>query len=491
MRVACLYVPDFPLAALLRVQPDLRGEPVAVADGPGPRARLIAVSAAAARHGVTAEVMAAQASAIDADLVIHVASADMLRAAQAALCDAAGSFSPRIEDAGVGVVYVDVDGLGALYESESQLATALGQRANHLGLDAQIGVAGSKIAACLAARYGGGVAIIPPGEEWSVLAPVSIAWLEPGAELATVLQRWGIRTIGDLAVLPASAVGTRLGAAGVQLVRRARGEDEYPLVSHPLPLHFEEGVDLDYGIEAVEPFLFVLRGLLDRLTARLAVRGFICGDLHLSLRLASRGRDARSITVSAPSNDVKSLVTLVRVHLETHPPLAAIEGVQVMAVPERLRAAQLDLFRPNGPAPARLAVTLARLAAMCGADHVGMPVVADAHRPDAYGVAAFEGVKGVAPNTLSPCIIPLALRALRPPQGIEVFCTRDCPEFVRGTQFAGRVVHVAGPWRVQGEWWSDSCYARDYYDAQLSDGGVYRLYRDLATQGWFVEGVYD
>ena len=88
-------------------------------------------------------------------------------------------------------------------------------------------------------------------------------------------------------------------------------------------------------------------------------------------------------------------------------------------------------------------------------------------------------------------VLPLALRALRPPCAVEVFCTRDRPEFVRGDQLAGRVVHAAGPWRVQGEWWSDGRYVRDYYDAQLSDGCVYRLYCDLATQRWFVEGVYD
>jgi len=505
MRLACLCVPDFPLAALLRVQPELRGEPVAVADGPGPGAKILAVSAAAAQHGITAGLSAAQAAAIDAQLLIRQVSPDMLRAAQAALCDTATSFSPRVEDAGGGIVYLDLDGLGALYESESQLANALAQRAVHLGLDAYVGVAASKVAAGLAARNGGGVTVIPRGEEWSFLAPVPVASLEPGLELTATLQRWGIRCIGDLAALPASAVGTRLGPDGMRLVRRARGEDEHPLVPRPLPIHFEEGVDLEYGIDAVEPFLFVLRGLLDRLTTRLAVRGFICGDLRLSLRLATRGRDERTVGVAAPSNDVKALLTLARLHLEAHPPDAAIEALRVTAIPERLRAAQLDLFRPNGPTPTRLAVTLARLTAICGADRVGAPAVADSHRPDAYDVRSgsllADGLLQEGhPATIShmppairdgSAVIPLALRAVRPPRAVEVFCTRDRPEFVRGDQLAGRVVYAAGPWRVQGEWWSDGRYVRDYYDAQLSDGCVYRLYCDLATQGWFVDGVYD
>jgi len=522
MRLACLYVPDFPLAALLRTEPDLRGESVVVADGPGPRARLLAISAAAARHGVTATLTVAQAAAIDASLVVRPASPDILRAAQAALCDAAESFSPRVEDNGNGVTYLDLDGLGTLFESghedlphwESQLANVLAQRAAHLGLDAHVGVAGSKVAAHIAARNGGGVAVIPHGEEASLLAAVPVALLDPSPGLAATLQRWGIRCIGDLAALPAGAVGTRLGAEAVQLVRRARGEDEYPLVPRPLPLYFEEGIDLEYGIDGMEPFLFVLRGLLDRLTARLAVRGYICGDLRLSLRLATRGRDERTVTVAAPSNDVKALLTLVHLQLEAHPPLAAIEAFRIAAVPERLRATQLDLFRPNGPAPARLAVTLARLSVICGADRVGAAIVADSHRPDAYGLASFvaagskpasargvvqrEEDAGLKPAATKTVVtgngaggIPLALRALRPPQTVEVFCERDRPEFVRGESFAGRVVHAAGPWRVHSEWWSAGRFARDYYDAQLSDGCVYRLYCDLTMRSWFVDGIYD
>jgi protein ImuB len=522
MRLACLYVPDFPLAALLRAEPDLVGAPAAVADGPGPRAHLLAISPEAARRGVTVNITTAQAQAMAADLVVRQVAPDTLRAAQAALCDAAESFTPRVEDAGTGLAYLDVEGLGALFESESRLANAVAQRALHLGLEARIGVAGSKVAAYLAACHGGGVTVIPPGEEWQFLAPVPLKLLEPSPELIVTLQRWGIRCIGDLAALPITAVGTRLGPEGVSLVRRARGEDERPLVPRSQPLHFEEDVEIEYGIEALEPLLFVLRGLFDRLTARLALRGFICGDLRLALRLADRGRDERTVTVAAPSNEVKSLLALARVQLETHPPVAAIVGVRIAAVAERLRAAQLDLFRPNGPAPARLAVTLARLTAICGPGRVGAPVVADTHRPDAYGIAPFhptplgiegsrvQGFKGKGsrvqgsegsrvlssnPQTLEPLnpsgVAPLALRALRPPQAVEVFCERDRPEFVRGAGLAGRVVHAAGPWRVQGEWWRESGYARDYYDAQLSDGCVYRLYCDLSTHSWFVDGVYD
>jgi len=518
MRLACLHVPEFALAALLRVHVELRGESVAVVDTEGARARVVAVSPAAARHGVRIGMSAAQAAAVDAALVRKTVAVSVLRAAQAALCDAAESFSPRVEEAGEGIVYLDLQGLGALYESESQLAHALLRRAATLGLDACVGVGGSKVAAALAARQGHGVVVIPPGEEWSFLAPLPVALLEPSQRLAATLSRWGIRTVGDLAALPANAIGARLGPEGTLLLHRARGEDEHALLPRALPLCFEESVELEYGMATVEPFLFVLRPALERLTARLALRGLISGDLRLSLKLTTRSRDDRTITVAAPSNDVKVLLALVRLHLETYPPPAAIEELRISVVPERLRAAQLDLFRPNGPAPAKLAVTLARLTAICGADHVGRPVVADSHRPDAYGVQPFSsksadtatlpdgnaarsegpgGARRTPPHTTTSDLespaspLPLALRAIRPPRPVEVFCERDRPEFVRGEGIAGRVVYLAGPWRIHGDWWNDGVYSHDYYDAQLSDGCVYRLCRDTTTREWSVGGVYD
>jgi hypothetical protein len=62
---------------------------------------------------------------------------------------------------------------------------------------------------------------------------------------------------------------------------------------------------------------------------------------------------------------------------------------------------------------------------------------------------------------------------------------------VRDAGLGGRVVGVAGPWRVATEWWNDSSCMRDYYDLELTDGGIYRCFRDRRTGTWFVDGAYD
>ncbi len=34
-------------------------------------------------------------------------------------------------------------------------------------------------------------------------------------------------------------------------------------------------------------------------------------------------------------------------------------------------------------------------------------------------------------------------------------------------------------------------FARDYYELALEDGGVYRVFRDLNSDQWFLDGAYD
>src|SRR5207253_540085 len=135
-----------------------------------------------------------------------------------------------------------------------------------------------------------------------------------------------------------------------------------------LPAAVEEAVALEYALDSLEPLLFVLRGLVERAVARLGLAGIGCARVALALGLDDRGREARALPLAAPTRDVKAILGCLRAELEAHPPRAAIVHVALTAVPEAVRAMQMGLFVPPGPAPERLATTLARLSALCGPD---------------------------------------------------------------------------------------------------------------------------
>jgi protein ImuB len=252
-------------------------------------------------------------------------------------------------------------------------------------------------------------------------------------------------------------------------------------------------------VERTEPLLFVLRGLLSRLIERLSLRRLACGPLDLTLTLSGGGQDTRRIGVAAPTRDVRVLLRLLSLALETDPPEAPVEALALSTQGKPLQTDQLDLFRPRGPDPNTLDRTLSELESLCGAGRVGAPEVADDHRPDAFGIKPFQLSASrrpqPRPDEIASGELPgetLVVRALRPPVAAEVHVSRGLPTSLRSAVASGDVVHASGPWRTTGRWWSETeRYALDHYDVQVSDGTVLRLCFDWHGRSWRVDGVYD
>jgi protein ImuB len=503
MRVACLRVPDLPLVAWLRAEPELAGAALAISAGSGPRAEIVAVSPAAARLGVCARQSVAQARTLCADLALRACAPALERSAREALRDAALSFSPRTEAAppGTGVhaaeaaVFLDASGITALFCSEAGFATALAARAASLGLPALVALAGSRAVALLAARARGEpgeVRVLAPGREAAWLAPLAVDLLDPSDALAETLTRFGIRRLGELARLPAKALATRLGPEAVRLAALARGEADPVPIEATRETTLEEALELEAPLERLEPLAFALRGLLARFVARLELRGLACGELELELGLASGGRDARRVGLAAPTLDPKTLLRLVCLALEAHPPHDAVETLRLATSGVPVRADQLDLFRTAGPAPALLGRTLAELEALCGAGRVGAPVHPDSHRADAFSLESFALTRGSTTATAKRVAEPVqALRALRPPVPAQVRTERGMPQWIQSAVACGLVLGCAGPWRTTGGWWSSEHFAHDHFDVRTSDGTVSRLRHDRIQRAWHVDGVYD
>jgi len=98
------------------------------------------------------------------------------------------------------------------------------------GPSAGVGVADGLFAAVLAARaaVGAGPVIVPTGETPSFLVPWPVSTLDR-PELADLLVRLGVRTLGAFAALPGPQVLARFGTEGALCQRVARGtEGELP-----------------------------------------------------------------------------------------------------------------------------------------------------------------------------------------------------------------------------------------------------------------------
>ncbi|MEX2205119.1 MAG: DNA polymerase Y family protein [Myxococcota bacterium] len=529
-RFACLLIQDLPLAAVLRAEPELAGKRVAITEPETGAARRGSAGRGRSQQspaiiaGFLRGLTVAQARAAEPDLVVRVFSLEGMRSAELALVDVASSISPRVMVAASGLVFIDLAGTDALFPSERGLLTALETRLTDVGLagigpaSARLGIGPTRTVAELASRHREGGRILSSVEAASFLVPLPLDLLDPKGDLADRLSRWGVRTLGKLARLPREPLGTRLGEAGVRLARRANGEDLSPFRVHPPELRFEEGVESEWAIANLEPLAFFLRGALDRLLRRLRVRGFALRRLRLEFGLESGAVFTRELGLAAPTLETNVLLALVRLSLEAEPPPEGVLRALLVATPDSVETAQLDLFLPPLPSPGELAITIARIEALCGPGKVGSPCVQDTHLQDAATLAEFTyggtrrgaaratptspGYAGLraslaAPDSDDPSPYGvMALRAVRPPRSVGVR-GGEPPVYVSLVADAtlesegGRVRNAAGPWRIFGEWWGESRFARDYWDVELSDGGVYRLYHNLPDDSWFVDGVYD
>jgi len=453
------------------------------------------------------------------------------------LLGVARDFSPRIETCGSREVVLDLDGLTRLFGDAKSIADEVRRTAADRGLRIRIAIAGTRTAARLFVRDRAGITIVESGNDAATLAVLPLSLLarishrndpndpddsndpNDSNDLLTTLRRWGLRTLGDLAALPADEVAARLGQTGVAWQRLARGEDPAPLVPSVPEERFEQALDLEWPIDGLEPLSFVLARLMEPLSAHLERRDRGAAVLHVRLHLVKRDgvtREVhqRSLQLPAPMRDARTLRTLALLDLESHPPSAAIDRVVVAVDPTPGRVVQFSLLTRPLPSPEQLSTLMARLTALMGEGRCGSAITVDSWEPGVFDMKPFaprdsHDVRSHGPQRLrdtenKTCLgdiaasAPrLAIRRFRFPiparvrvdLGIPVRVTSDR----RGIS-GGKVETYAGPWRTSGGWWVEDikkCWERDEWDVTLSDGATYRVFRERDTDAWFIEGVVD
>ncbi len=405
------------------------------------------------------------------------------------LIECASAFSPHVEITDKSTVVFNAGGLTKLYGETKDITEAIHQRLIGRGLTANIAVGKNAEAAILAARNFSGVTLLTE-EAGAVLAELDVENLPLIAETFEVLDSWGIHTFREFSDLPESGVAERLGATTIDLQRLARGNIDRPLlISRPAD-SYKDRVELEAEIEFLDPLVFILGRCLSKLCEQLEINGMAAGEVEVRLDLANGARYCRIQRLPIPFRKSSALLKLVRLDLIAHPPPEAITAVEIhiSAVPPR--RAQGGLYIPLAPEPEKLELTLARIRGLVGDDNLGVPQLLDTRRPDAFRLLSHEALSREHFSNRKIPICQIAFKYFRPPLHAQVKENENRPLSVRASGIRGRVVAAAGPWRSSGDWWADSTWNRDEWDAALSDGTICRLYQE-PCRDWFIEGIYD
>ncbi|MHA7132787.1 DNA polymerase Y family protein [Oerskovia turbata] len=549
-RTAVLWAPDWPVVAAMGTAQVPAHVPAATHDG----RRVLAVSATARAQGVRRGMRRRRAQEVCPELVLL--DADDARDAREfePVALAAETVVAGIEIARPGLLLLPAGGPARYHGTEERLAQVLVERvAADTGHESQVGVADGILAAVLAARAS---SVVPAGTSRAYLAPrplgelahVVVGDTQPVAQLVDLLGRLGVRTLGDLAGLPAASVLSRFGDLGAWAQRLVRGEDLRPPARRRIEADVAVECELDPPAARVDVATFAARRLAEDLHAQLVERSSSCGRLRISARTED-GRELErtwrcddgamgGLTAARITDRVRwqldGWLTASRVALgqrqreagrrhprrgahpddvpdlpeDRHSPLVrlAITAEEVVAA----GVEQPRLWGASSGEDSRAQRALGRVQGLLGGDGVLSATTQGGRDPRDQVHLAPWGDAAPAPRRADlpwPGRLPAPAPSLvlDVPEDVTVLDDAGTPVRVdarlamsappavvrweTGRPRTARVLGWAGPWPLAERWWSESPRRRAHLQALLDDGRGVLL---ASAQGrWTVEAVYD
>ncbi|HEV2890613.1 MAG TPA: DNA polymerase Y family protein [Frankiaceae bacterium] len=511
-RTLTAWCPDWPLAAL-GMPPDVAA---VVIEGE----QVLAASSAARADGVRRGLRRREAQRRSPGLRVldrdEAAEARAFEAVASALADVC----PRVEVVRPGACAFGTKGPSRYFGGDAALAAMVrgvvddvvsGLPGVAMAAPSRVGVADGIFASRLAAREG---LLVPAGGSAEFLAPYPVAALERW-ELADLLVRLGLPTLGAFAALPAARVASRFGTDGLLAHRLARGLDERPLVARVPAPDLAVEAELDPPEEQVEPLAFVAKTLADSLRDALAQRGLVCTRVLVEAE-TEHGEHRSRLWRADGALSANAVAQRVRWQLAgwltgRDRPSGGVTSLRL--VPDEVHrdeGQQLPLWGGPTDADERASVALARLQGLLGFDAVRVAVPAGGRSPrDAVRLvpwgeprgAEYDGGSPPWPGRIpppSPTLVyenqPAVLLLDRRGGDVDVDergALSARPAHVSGPGLRdAAVLGWAGPWPVDERWWdADTRRAVARVQVVTDDGAARLLARSVGR--WWVEAAYD
>ncbi|WP_448613144.1 DNA polymerase IV [Modestobacter sp. URMC 112] len=300
----------------VRRRPELAGTPVIVG-GAGNRGVVTSATYEARRFGVHSAMPTARAlrlcptaTVLPGDMALY---AEVSRSVMALF----RSITPLVEPLSLDEAFLDVAGAGRRLGDAVAIAEYVrGRVFDEQGITCSVGVAGTKFVAKLASTRSkpDGLLVVRPAEVMDFLhpLPVSALW-GVGAKTEEVLLRLGLRTVGDLAHVPARTLQRAVGqAAGRHLHELAWGRDPRRVV--PDEPDRSTGAEETFGTDVDDPAVIhrELLHLAERTAGRLRSTGHLARTVSIKVRFADFTTITRSRTLKVPTDVGKDLYDTAR-----------------------------------------------------------------------------------------------------------------------------------------------------------------------------------
>jgi DNA polymerase-4 len=354
----------FYVAVEVLQDPTLAGRPVIVG-GTGERGVVASCSYEARAYGVHSAMPSTRARRLCPDAVFLSGRHDLYGEYSRRIHDVFRTFTPLVEGIALDEAFLDVAGARRLFGRPPEIAARIrGALQDELGLGASVGVAATKFVAKLASkaakpaadrrgtRAGLGIVVVAPGEELDFIHPLPVQALwGVGPATRRKLERFGVRTIGDLAALPEASLVTALGTAvGSHLHRLAWARDDRAVEPEQQikSVGHEETYARDH--HELESLRREAIRLADSVASRLRRGGLAGRTVNIKVRFHDFRTITRARTLPAPvdrGSDIASVAADLLEHVDPSPGVRLF-GVSVSNLVDQ-RSRQLSLDELDAP----------------------------------------------------------------------------------------------------------------------------------------------
>ncbi|HZA73327.1 MAG TPA: DNA polymerase Y family protein [Propionibacteriaceae bacterium] len=498
-----VWCPDWPVVAAAAQLGEDPQRPLAVVE----HGEIYACSAAARLEGVRRGMRRRDAAARCPELIVMERAVEHETRTFEIVLSAVEEVA-----AGVTPIRPGLCALGVASRYHGGEAQAAGVVAEHLvaaGLwDCRIGIADGIFAAEQAARrtVPQDCCVVAPGGSAAFLARLPVKVLED-PDLAILLRRLGIRSLGDFAALAPRDVLTRFGVRGAGLHRLARGEDARPAVSRRPPLELDQRVAFEPGLETIEPIVFSTRQTADRLVAELSRHGLVATQVRVEVT-TDGGWTGSRVWAHSRWFTAPDVIDRLYWQLQGGPFPEPVTAVRL--VPEAVESlADHGEGLWGGTRDDQVERGIARLQGMLGPEEVLAPAVQGGRSPrDRQSLTPWGERRGAGrdprlpwPGSIPP---PAPARVFAEPQSAEVLDADRRTVLVDGRGLLSAAPAVlavdgteplqveawAGPWPIDELWW-DPVRARQVARFQVVgvDGSAWLL--RVEDGRWETEARYD
>ncbi len=315
----------FYVSVELRRRPELRGRPVVVG-GSGARGVVAAANYEARRFGVFSAMPSSRARRLCPQAVFlpgdHTLYAEVSQEVHRIFEDV----TPLVEPIALDEAFLDVTGARALFGEGETIGRFIRARVHdELDLECSVGVATSKFVAKLASKAakprvteagveeGFGVLVVEPGREREFVSPLPVKALW-GVGPATLerLERLGVRTVSDLADLPATVLERSVGTAhGRHLAALARAEDDREVVPHRPAKSIGNEETFAQDLVTDDEIRREIVRLADHVAGRLRRHGRAARTVTLKIRYSTFETITRSVTPPRAVNTSPGIVAVL------------------------------------------------------------------------------------------------------------------------------------------------------------------------------------